>query len=195
LLDKRSTPHYDPRVTDLDLKRTDRVAQLLRQELADVIDRELKDPRVGFVTVTEVRSSADLRSARVFVSVYGGEKEQATSLQGLQAASGFLKRELGRRMRLRRVPDLTFELDRGLDRARRLDDLIEAAERGDTEAPPERAEEFGKVRTGRSELADTARVFRKGQAADGDGGPGARLRRGRGGGATRSRRMSKGKRR
>jgi len=95
-------------------------------ELADLIQRELKDPRVGFVTVTEVRMSPDLKHARVYVSVFeGGEEGKQESVAALQRAEGFLRRSLGRRLRLRYVPHLRFVVDDTLDHSARIEELLE----------------------------------------------------------------------
>ena len=119
-------------------KRSHRVAQVIQQELAGVLTEGLQDPRVGFVTITEVRLSDDLRSARVYVSVYGTDDERASSIEGLQDAAGYLKRELGRRIRLRYTPELSFVPDDSLNRAERLDTLLKATSEADLD-PPEPA--------------------------------------------------------
>lgn len=119
-----------------DRKRPQRVGELLQHELADLITNELKDPRVGFVTVTEVRVTNDLRLAKVFVSIYGTPEERAGSLEGLHKAAGYLKRELAGRIDLRYVPELVFTPDETLDHADRLDTLMQAIAHGETEPPP-----------------------------------------------------------
>ena len=86
---------------------------------------ELKDPRIaGLVTVTEVRVSPDLKLARIFVSVLGSEEEHASTLKGLTAAAGFIRRELGSRLRMRRSPELLFVLDRSEEYSQRIDELL-----------------------------------------------------------------------
>ena len=104
-------------------QRTERVGKLARQVLGDAI-RSLKDPRVGFVTVTSVRVSPDLRHARVAVSVLGDEAARKESLAGLESAKPVLRAELGRQMRMKYLPDLAFELDEGADRAERIEGLL-----------------------------------------------------------------------
>ncbi len=104
-------------------QRTERVGKLAREVLGDAI-RLLKDPRVGFVTVTAVRVSADLRHARVVVSVLGDEAAREESLAGLESAKPVLRAELGRQMRMKYLPDLAFELDEGADRAERIEGLL-----------------------------------------------------------------------
>ena len=111
-------------------RRTDRLGEEIREVVAHIIAGELKDPRIGFVTVTRVMVTPDLRQARVFVGVLGAEKQRQTSLVGLKQASGFMRRTLGQRLRLRHTPELLFQYDEGLDasdRVARLLDEIHAA--------------------------------------------------------------------
>jgi ribosome-binding factor A len=102
-----------------------RVDEAVREVLGDAVNRDLKDPRVGFVTVTEVRTSPDLRQARVFVSVFGKPEEQTATLEGLASAHGLLQARLARELRLKRTPTLEFQLDDTAVRAARLEALIE----------------------------------------------------------------------
>jgi ribosome-binding factor A len=99
------------------------VQKVARQVLGDAI-QSLKDPRVGFVTVTAVRVSPDLRRARVLVSVLGDDDARKASLEGLRSATPVLRAELGRQMRMKYLPDLVFELDQGADRAERIEELL-----------------------------------------------------------------------
>lgn len=105
--------------------RMRRVDEAVRAVLSDVITREIKDPRVGFVTVTAVKTSPDLRHARVFVSVLGDDEERADSLVALQAAHGFLQRRIGSELRLKHTPTLAFQYDDAIDRGMRLTELID----------------------------------------------------------------------
>jgi ribosome-binding factor A len=102
-----------------------RVDEAIREVLADTVNG-LKDPRVGFVTVTEVRTSSDLRHARVYVSVLGTPEEQQSTLTGLASAHGPLQSRVARELRLKRTPALTFFLDDTAQRAQRIEGLIEA---------------------------------------------------------------------
>ena len=102
-----------------------RVDEAVREVLGDAVTQDLKDPRVGFVTVTEVRTSPDLRQARVFVSVFGTADEKAATLEGLSSAHGILQARIGRELRLKRTPALEFALDETAERAARLEALIE----------------------------------------------------------------------
>ena len=104
-------------------QRTERVQKLARQVLGELI-HDLKDPRVGFATVTTVRISPDLRHARVFVSVLGSDDEQRATMKGLESAKPFLRGELGRQVRMKYLPELTFELDTGAEDAERLERLL-----------------------------------------------------------------------
>lgn len=104
--------------------RAARVSDLIREELSELLLRAVKDPRVGMVTITAVTVSPDLRAARVYVvsRAEGGGRDQ--TLDGLKAASGFLRGELGRRLRLKIIPDLIFVSDRTLDHAMRIASLL-----------------------------------------------------------------------
>jgi ribosome-binding factor A len=105
-------------------KRLDRVNQLIKEEISLLLQRELKDPRLGF-TVTEVDVAKDLRSGKVYVSVLGGEAEWSGSLAALQSARGFIRNLLAPRLRLRAVPDLTFLPDRSMAHAAHIQSLLE----------------------------------------------------------------------
>jgi ribosome-binding factor A len=104
-----------------------RVDEAMRQVLGDVA-QELKDPRVGFVTVTDVKTSPDLRHARVYVSVLGDEAAQTASLDGLRSAHGFLQAKVAGELRLKRTPELTFEIDHTAERAARLEEILHEEE-------------------------------------------------------------------
>lgn len=122
-------------------RRTIRVDELLKQELAGLI-RDMKDPRVGFTTVMDVRTSPDLRHARVYVSVLGDEEDKQATLSVLHGARGYLRGRLGRGVTLKYLPELHFELDRTLEQAARIDELLEDLDpAGGTESAGESAEE------------------------------------------------------
>jgi ribosome-binding factor A len=116
--------------------RPDKVAHQLKAEISDIISRELHDPRVGFVTVTDVRVSQDLSHARVYVSVFGSALQQKDSLKALNRAAGFVRREVGARMRLRKSPELVFAFDESVEQGARMAQLIEEANREAGEPPP-----------------------------------------------------------
>ena len=104
-------------------QRLEKVQRLAREVLGESI-QDLKDPRIGFVTVTGVRITPDLRHARVLVSVLGSNEEKTETMSGLASATPHLRSELGRQMRLKYLPDLRFELDETEDRAERVEELI-----------------------------------------------------------------------
>src|SRR3990172_5497060 len=106
-------------------RRIQRINDLLREEISDLLRRELKDPRIGgLVTITEVDVSPDLRQAKVFVSVLGSEEEKASTFRALAAAAHFLRRELRKRLTIRRTPELTFLPDDSLERGARILSLL-----------------------------------------------------------------------
>ena len=104
--------------------RMRRVNESVREVLSEAVP-ELKDPRIGFVTVTGVETSSDLRHARVFVSVLGSEKKRERTMAGLEAAHSFLQARLARELRMKRTPQLTFEYDPSVERAARVTQLID----------------------------------------------------------------------
>jgi ribosome-binding factor A len=105
--------------------RMRRVDEAVRAVLSDAIAKDLQDPRVGFVTVTGVKTSTDLRHARVYVSVLGDEHERSQSLAGLQSAHGFLQSRVASELRLKHTPTLEFDYDESVDRAMRLSRLMD----------------------------------------------------------------------
>ena len=106
-------------------ERMRRVDTAVRQVLGDAISQNLKDPRVGFVTVTDVSTNPDLRHARVYVSILGTPAEQEASLEGLRSAHGFLQGRVARELRLKNTPELDFILDDTAEKAFRLERLLE----------------------------------------------------------------------
>jgi ribosome-binding factor A len=101
-----------------------RVDEAVRAVLSDAIAKDLKDPRVGFVTVTGVKTSPDLRHARVYVSVLGDEDVREASLEGLRSAHGYLQGALAHQLTLKHTPALTFEYDESIDRGMRITELL-----------------------------------------------------------------------
>ena len=108
--------------------RMRRVDEAIRQVIGAAVSGELKDPRVGFVTVTDVRTSADLSQARVYVSVLGDDAQREDSMSGLQSAHGYLQRRVASELHLKRTPTLTFAYDSTTDRALRVEELLEEIE-------------------------------------------------------------------
>jgi ribosome-binding factor A len=111
-------------------QRTERVDELLRQEITEILAREVADPRIGFVTVTDVETAPDLRHARVWVSIIGEQSEKDATVAALGRAMGFVRRELGTRLRLRRIPELHVRLDETAERGTRVLQLLQELEEG-----------------------------------------------------------------
>ena len=111
-------------------QRTERIDQLLRQEIGEILLRDVTDPRIGFATITDVETAPDLRHARVWVSVIGQQAERTETLAALQQAMGFVRRELGHRLRLKRIPELHVRLDDTAERGTRVLKLITELEEG-----------------------------------------------------------------
>jgi ribosome-binding factor A len=109
--------------------RHERLQDQIRTEVAEIIALELKDPRIGFATVTRVELSRDFHAARVWVSVLGEEETQRGTLEGLASAAGYLRRGIAQRLRLRRAPELTFALDHGIQDALKVESLLEKIHR------------------------------------------------------------------
>ncbi|WP_019638030.1 30S ribosome-binding factor RbfA [Paenibacillus fonticola] len=104
--------------------RTGRVGEQIKKELSVLIQNEVKDPRVGFVTVTGVDVTSDLSQAKVYISIFGDEEKKAESLKGLDKALGYLRTELGKRMRLRHTPELIFKVDESIEYGSRIEKLL-----------------------------------------------------------------------
>lgn len=115
-------------------RRPERLVEEMREEIARMIVSELKDPRLGFVTVTRVELAHDLRYARVYVGVLGSEAEREKSLTALHSAAGFIRRELGRRLRIHHSPEVDFRYDKGLEATDRVARLLQ--EEAEREKPP-----------------------------------------------------------
>jgi len=118
----------------MDSQRLQRVGEVLRFELSELVRLKLKDPRLGFVTITNVEVSQDLRHAKVFVSSLGSPEEASRSIDVLTGAAGFLRNELFKRVSLRLVPELSFKVDRSIEHSIRisqvLKELKDESERG-----------------------------------------------------------------
>ena len=117
----------------MDAARTRRLAERISKIVAELLERRIKDPRLGFVTVTEVRLTADWREAKVFYTVFGTPEEQADTAAALASATGIIRSEVGRIIGLRHAPSIEFIADVLPDSARRIDDAIAAARQADAE--------------------------------------------------------------
>lgn len=104
--------------------RSEKVEQFIKEELSQIIQREVRDPRIGFVSITGVEVSVDLRHARVFVSVLGDAEAKEATMGGLRSALGYIRRELGGRLRMRYTPNITFKLDESIERGARVNKLL-----------------------------------------------------------------------
>ena len=105
-------------------RRQERLAEQSRDQVAQMLVRELKDPRIGFTTVTRVELSPDLQHARVLISVLADAEAQQKTLEGLTSASGYLRHEIAHRLRLRRAPEMVFVLDRGAEASEKIEELL-----------------------------------------------------------------------
>jgi ribosome-binding factor A len=112
---------------------TRRLAERISKIVAEMLERRIKDPRLGFVTVTEARLTSDLREATVYYTVYGSEEEQADTAAALRSATGVIRSEVGRLMGLRHTPSIEFVADSLPENAQRIDDLVAAARQADAE--------------------------------------------------------------
>ena len=121
--------------------RTDRIDQLLRQEIGAILAKDVQDPRIGFVTVTDVETAPDLSTARVWVSVIGQPAERELTMKALKHALPFVRHELGGRIRLRRIPELQVRLDDTVQRGTRVLQLLAELEAGAIVAEPPPIEE------------------------------------------------------
>ncbi|MFL5679094.1 MAG: 30S ribosome-binding factor RbfA [Chloroflexota bacterium] len=142
-------------------QRTERIDELLRQEITDILTKEISDPRIGFATVTNVETEPDLRHARVWVSVIGDQATRDETIAALGRAMGFVRRELGTRLRLRRIPELHVRLDETAERGTRVLQLLHELEEGHLpeDVPP----------PGESLPTPVPRLPREGDAASGVG--------------------------
>lgn len=143
-------------------QRTDRVDELLRQEIGRILAKDVQDPHIGFATVTDVETTPDLRHAKVRVSVIGGAPERAEALAALDRAMGYVRHELGARLRLRRIPALHVTLDDSAERGTRVLQILEELEHGHDEA----GEALADAPLAESLPTPVARVRREGDAEE-----------------------------
>lgn len=111
--------------------RAEKLQEFIKEEVSLIIQRQLKDPRIGFVSVTDVEVSVDLRHARIFVSVLGDEEAKTKTMAGLQSARRFIRGELGKRMQVRYTPELNFRLDDSIERGTRVVSLLREVSEGE----------------------------------------------------------------
>lgn len=104
--------------------RVEKVQELMKQEVSQIILRELKDPRIGFVTVTSVECTGDLREAKIYVSLMGNEQQVKDCWAGLTSSLGYIRREIGKRIRLRFTPEISLAIDKSLDYSAHIQELL-----------------------------------------------------------------------
>ena len=111
--------------------RAERVGEQMKQEIMDIVNNKVKDPRVGFLTITDVELTNDLSQAKVYLTVLGNDKEVDNTFKALHNATGFLKSDLGSRMRLRIIPALTFEYDESIEYGNKIERMIQDLHKND----------------------------------------------------------------
>lgn len=104
--------------------RAHRVGEEMKKEISDILTHKMKDPRIGFVTITDVEVTGDLQQSTVYFSVLGSEEEKESTLVGLTKATGFIRSEIGKRIRLRKVPEITFEFDEAHEYGNKIDAIL-----------------------------------------------------------------------
>jgi len=110
-------------------KRSEKVADLIQKEISQMLVKSIKDPRIGFVTITRVNVSEDCRLAKVYFSVAGTLEERESSVKGLDSAKGYVRKELGRRIRLRYTPEIIFQFDPSIEYSIHMEELIQSIHR------------------------------------------------------------------
>jgi len=104
--------------------RTTRVAEQMKKEVASIVEQDVKDPRIGFITITNVDLSNDLRHAKIFFSSLGNEEEQKKSLEGLENAKGFIRKEIASRIQLRYAPEILFRIDNSIEHGVKISQIL-----------------------------------------------------------------------
>ncbi len=125
----------------LQYKRSDRLGDLIQREISDILQKQIKDPRIGFCTIMRVDVSNDLRHAKARVSIMGSESQQKSALAGLKSAGGFIRREIGRRISLRHTPEIVFVLDESIEHSLRIAKLIDEGQFDDDPIDEEQIDE------------------------------------------------------
>lgn len=122
------------------MSRPERVAEQIKREISHILREKVSDPRIGFVSITSVELTPDLKNAKIFVSVYGDEKAQKDTLDGLKSATHFIRGELGKIMELRYMPELYFAYDKSIERGSRVFSIMNKLKRDTQEAPKKRGQ-------------------------------------------------------
>ena len=118
-------------------KRSEKVGDLIHKEVSEMLVRTIKDPRIGLITITRVKVTADCRSARIFFSMPGSSLERERSKQGLESATGYIRRELAKRINLRYTPEIAFEFDPSIEYAIHIGEVIQSLHKEKEEDPDE----------------------------------------------------------
>lgn len=113
--------------------RAERLAELIKEELSELLQREIKDPRIGFASITRVNVSRDMSHVKIYVSILGDEHQQQDTMKGLESAKGFIRSELGKRIRLRHTPELHFVADTSLEEGARILSLLNQIQHSEKE--------------------------------------------------------------
>jgi ribosome-binding factor A len=116
--------------------RTERINELLKTEVSEIIRREMRDPRLGFITVTDAEVTKDLRHAKIYISVMGDETQKVETLSVLQRAAGFIRTEFGRRAAMRSIPDISFRMDTAIEQGSRIFELLQQVKHDEEKCPP-----------------------------------------------------------
>lgn len=112
-------------------RRISRVEEILKHEISEIIQKDLKDPRIGFVTITSLDLSADLKHLKIYLSILGSDEEKRESLKGLSSAKGFIRSEIGKRVRLKFLPEISLEIDKSIDEGMRISELLDRIHEGE----------------------------------------------------------------
>lgn len=116
--------------------RQERIRELLKEEISDIIRREFKDPRLGFITITDAEITADLKHAKVYVSVLGSDEEKSQNMAILKRAQHFVRQAFGRRVKMKTMPDIEFKLDTSVEKSIKLLELLEQIKHDEESRPP-----------------------------------------------------------
>jgi ribosome-binding factor A len=142
----------------MEYKRADRVGDQIQREVSRMLHEEIKDPRIGMVTISRVQVSSDLRYAKIYYTVYGDEAQQRDSAEGLNKAASFIRRQLGQYLRLRVVPEVSFHFDSSLEHVARISSLLHQIEQQNAaqNPPPEPAPKPRRSRKAKAEPAGSS---------------------------------------
>lgn len=116
--------------------RTERIAEAIKKEVSSLLVREIRDPRIGFASITDVEVSGDLRLVKIFVSVFGDDQQQSDTMTGLESAKGLIRSAIGRRVQLRYTPDVVFKLDETIARGARINAILREVDPDEAKGGP-----------------------------------------------------------